>query len=350
MLTSLLATSVLTAQTDERARWGLDALAVIQREFKIEGVPSYADEIEDGKPSQPVFNWGVGVLMSAMNAASRVDPTWKIELARFVEATRAYWNTAGPVAGYDVLPMPKPVDRYYDDNAWMVLALVEAYDVLGDPKLMGYATDALKYVLSGEDEKLGGGIYWREQKKESKNTCSNAPSIAACLAVYEKTKDPALLEKAKSLYQWTKKHLQDPSDKLFWDSISLKGMVDKTKWSYNSALMIRSAAELARLTGERAYKEDAEAIASASEMKWLVNGRVEDAGRFAHLLIESFNYVPNNARRKKIDAALEWLHSHGRNEKGLYGGRFDLSPSPYNKRFELIDQASAARAFLIARS
>ena len=61
------------------------------------------------------------------------------------------------------------------------------------------------------------------------------------------------------------------------------------------------------------------------------------------------NYVPNAVRQQKIDAALKWLHDNGRNEKGLYGGRFDLSPSPYNKRFELIDQASAARAFLVAR-
>jgi rhamnogalacturonyl hydrolase YesR len=349
MLTSILAAVVLTPDTDDRRRWGLDALSVVRREFRIEGAPGYADAIGDGTDSQPVFNWGAGVLMSALNAAARTDPAWKAELSRFVEATRAYWNPAGPVAGYDVLPVPKPADRYYDDNAWMVLALVEAHDVTGRPEFLDYAKGAFAYVLSGEDDKLGGGIYWREKEKASKNTCSNAPSIAACLAVYLKTNDPTLLETAKRLYAWTKKNLQDPSDSLFWDSIALSGKLDKTKWSYNSALMIRSAAELARLTGDRAYKDDAEAIASASEKKWLVNGRVADVGRFAHLLIESFNYVPTDERRKKVAAALKWLHEHGRNEKGLYGSRFDLSPSPYNKRFELLDQASAARAFLVAR-
>jgi uncharacterized protein YyaL (SSP411 family) len=221
--------------------------------------------------------------------------------------------------------------------------------VTGKSEFLGYAKEALAYVLSGEDEKLGGGIYWREKEKASKNTCSNAPSIAACLAVFERTKEQRLLETAKRLYAWTKKNLQDPSDSLFWDSIALGGKIERTKWSYNSALMIRSAAELARLTGERAYKKDAEEIASASEKKWLVNGRVADVGRFAHLLIESFNFVPNEERQKKIDAALKWLHTSGRNEKGLYGGRFDLSPSPNSKRFELLDQASAARAFLVAR-
>ncbi len=32
-------TAALTPQADERARWGLDALSVIQRDFKIEAVP-----------------------------------------------------------------------------------------------------------------------------------------------------------------------------------------------------------------------------------------------------------------------------------------------------------------------
>jgi hypothetical protein len=349
MLTSLLATTAMAPVVDERARWGLEALSVIRREFTIEGTPGYADEIENGEPGAPLFNWGVGVLMSAMNAAARIDPEWKRELARFVEATRSYWNPSGPTPGYDVLPMPKPVDRYYDDNAWMVLALVEASDVLGDPKVLQYAQEALKHSLSGEDATLGGGVYWRESDKKSKNTCSNAPTVAACLALYEKTMDDELIRSASRLYRWTQKNLQDPQDHLYWDSIDLKGAIDKTKWSYNSALMIRSGAVLAKLTGIAQYGLDAEQTALASENKWLANGKFEDAGRFAHLLAESFNYVPNEARRKRVDAALRWLFEHGRDEGGLYGGRFDLPPSPYNKRFELIDQASAARAFLVCR-
>jgi rhamnogalacturonyl hydrolase YesR len=345
-VTVLAMITALTILQPDFKPQGLEAMAALKREFAVSGIPGYAEATVDGKPNGVLFNWGVGVLMSAMNAAARHDPEWKKELRRFVEATRSYWNPVGPTPGYDVLPVPKDADRYYDDNAWMVMALVEASEVLDDPKPLEYARQALAFVLSGEDDHLGGGIYWREKEKKSKNTCSNGPTVAACLAVYEKTKDAKLLESAKRIYAWTKNNLQDPSDGLMWDSLSLDGNRDETKWSYNTALMVRSAAELARITGENQYLEDAERMAKASEVRWLVDGRLADYGRFAHLLLESWHYVPGDRRKSRALSALKWLCEHGKNEKGLFGPRFDAPPKPEQSRFELIDQASAARALL----
>ena len=90
-------------------------------------------------------------MLSALNGSVRADDRNARWLRDYVQATRVYWNDKGPVPGYDVSPGPKSVDRYYDDNAWMVLALVEASDILHDKKIFGYAEDTLKYVLSGED-------------------------------------------------------------------------------------------------------------------------------------------------------------------------------------------------------
>lgn len=339
LLIGLALSCALTIEPDPA--WGIEVLRRVRTEYAFEGAPGYREAL--GETPKPLFNWGVGVLMSAMNGAARIAPEWRKDLREFVEKTRAYWNEAGPVAGYDVLPMPKPADRYYDDNAWMVLALVEAYDILSDKKILVYAEQALRYVLSGEDDKLGGGIYWRESDKKSKNTCSNAPAAAACLAVYAKTQDKALLARAKTLYAWTKRHLQDPSDLLYWDSISLEGKIDKTKWSYNTGLMIRTAAELGRWTKDAAYTRDARALADASEKRWLVEGRLADEGKFAHLLLESWTFVPDPARDAKARAALVWLWKHGRGPNGWFGPRFDRAPDPGQKVFPLIDQASAAR-------
>jgi rhamnogalacturonyl hydrolase YesR len=340
-----LALAIMPPQEVDMAAWGIQTLEVIQREFAFERTPGFADAIEPGKPRQPVFNWGLGVLLSAMNGAARVDPAWRKPLRDLIEASRTYWNSAGPVAGFDVWPMPKPRDRYYDDNAWMVMALVEASEILKDPKILTLAEEALTFVLSGEDLKLGGGIYWRENGKKSKNTCSNGPAVAACLAVYESTKRPELLAKAKRIYDWTRKNLQDSADDLFWDSKALSGKVDPMKWSYNTALMIRSAAELARITEDSRYRQEAEAMAKSSEKKWLIDGRIADEGRFAHLLLESWNYVPTDDRMQKAREAVKWVWEHCRTPKGLFGNRFDKAPTADRKKFELIDQASAARAF-----
>lgn len=345
---SLLACLFTMTITQDLSTNGMEVLAVIQRDFRQKDSKYYLEAIGPKAKKEILFNWGVGVLMSAMNSAARVDPKWRGELRTFVESTRSYWNPAKPVAGYDVWPMPKPADRYYDDNAWMVLALVEASDILSEPKYLEYAKEALAFVLSGEDDKLGGGIYWREKEKTSKNTCSNGPSAAACLAVYEKTKDPTLLAKAIHLYDWTKKNLQNPADHLFWDAKTLGGKVEKTKWSYNTALMIRTAAELGRLTGKEQYSKEASEMAASSEAKWLVGGRFADEGKFAHLLLESWQYVPDQSRLQRARNAMSWLAKEGKNAQGFYGSRFDRPYNPKQTEFTLIDQASAARAFFVA--
>ncbi len=346
---SLFCAATLLREPDAFRAWGLQAAETIRREYRLpDGL--YADALVAGRPSGPAFNWGVGVWLSALNAAAKADPAWKRDLRAFVDATRVYWNDKGPVPGYDVLPGPKDVDRYYDDNEWMAMALADAADVLGDRKILGWAEDTLRYVLSGEDARLGGGIYWHEPKKASKHACSNGPAAAACLALYARTRKPEYLKRARELYAWTKATLQDPADGLLWDNVNLAGGVDRTKWSYNTALMIRAAAELARLTGDRRYGDDAERMARASEARWTdpATGAIRDGGRFAHLLLESWTFVPTPARKEAARRALRWLRANGRTPSGLYGPRFDRAPEAARTKFELIDGASAARAFLAA--
>lgn len=70
-------------------------------------------------------------------------------------------------------------------------------------------------------------VFWCEQQKEAKHTCSNAPSTVLGVKLYRLTKDAKYLEKAKETYAWTKKHLCDPTDHLYWDNINLKGKVSK---------------------------------------------------------------------------------------------------------------------------
>ncbi len=349
MLLVACAAAIVMMKPNPFVGWGLETLDQIRKSYLLPGGKLFADSIENGEKSGPAFNWGVGVMLGAMNGAARYRPDWKPRLRDYVEATRVYWNTKGPVPGYDVLPGPKDVDRYYDDNQWMVLALVEASEILKEPKFLGYAQETLKYVLSGEDKKLGGGIYWHETKKTEKNTCSNAPAAAACLAVWSHTKDPALLAKAKELYDWTKKHLQDPADGLFWDGINVNGHIGKDKWSYNTALMIRTAMGLWGATGEQKYLDEAQGMTKASEARWFdeATGAMKDEGRFAHLLLEAWAMVPSSTARPKIFRVLQALHLSGPDSAGRYGKRFDGPPTAGQTKFELIDQASAVRAYFV---
>jgi len=154
-------------------------------------------------------------------------------------------------------------DRFYDDNIWLGIDFTDSYLSTKKQDYLTKAKEVWAFVMSGEDDLLGGGIYWCEQKKESKNACSNAPASVFALKMYEATNDNHYLEEGRRLYHWTKEKLEDPNDGLFWDNMSLNGHIDKAKYSYNSGQMLQAAALLYRLTQEKQYLMDAQKLGEA---------------------------------------------------------------------------------------
>lgn len=351
----LLATHA-TNITGELRHWGLTAIDRIERDFAVGDHHLYGEAAQLGhRPTAVAFNWGVGVMLQALNSAARADSGEKRHLAEFVTATKAYWNPKPPVPGFDVLPGPKPADRYYDDNEWMILGLVEASKTLHSRKALTRAKEAFRFVQSGEDHQLGGGVYWRENGRTSKNTCSNAPAVAAALALYSTTKQRDCLSFARRVYTWTQATLRDPVDGLYWDSVDLKSKFGKDKWSYNSGLMLQDAAELYAITKDEAYANDARQLMTATLKHWVApDGSLRDDGKFMFLLLDAWHIahrlVPNiEDPRPAIRLGLSIVHSRTMDSEGHYPTRWDaIAPTVPYKRINLIDQAAAARAFLEA--
>ena len=337
-------------------QWGEETLACIDADFWLPNRRLYAEtgHLNRSPAPPPVMAWGAGVQLSALAAAARVDPEkYRPRLRSFIDGFNVYWTNFNGLGGYDVQPGPKPDDRYYDDNAWIVLALADAYEVMHDSGDLARAEATQRFVLSGEDAQLGGGIYWHEPKRESKNTCVNAPAIVGALRLYQLTARPAYLEDARRLYRWTCAHLQG-QDGLFADNIRLNGHVNETRYSYNTGLMIRAASLLHRVTGEAAYLADAERIAHAAEGKWVVpeTGGIRDSARFAHLLLEGFLALQDEDRDPHWLAldrnALGFVHAQVRDANGHYADHWDRPVASPLANFPLLDEASAARAFWVA--
>jgi len=328
----------------------------IEQEYAMPSRSLYADAIQPGekRPSQPAFMWGCGVQLTALAAAARIDgPTYLPRMKRYITGLDVYWSKADPVPGYDVLPGPKGPDRYYDDNEWLVLGLLEAYDLTADAADLDRAEKAMKFVMSGEDDQLGGGLFWHEQEKKSKNTCSNGPAIVAALRLYEVTHKDDYLAIAKRLYRWTNERLQD-ADGLYWDNIKLDGKIEKTKFTYNTALMLRANALLHKITGEPAYLQEAERVAKAAEAHWIQKdtGAMADAGMFAHHLCEAFFTLAREDKnphwREIVTRALAFVQEKGRDSDGHYNDHWDHSEPEKRNKIGLLSQASVARAFLVA--
>lgn len=336
--------------------WGDETLGMIRRELWLADRQLYAERARLlHPPRQPAYMWGAGVQLSALAAAARVDRAQYLDrLATYADALDAYWVKQNGVGGYDVQPNQTSPDRYYDDNAWIVLAMLEAHALARDAKYLDRAKATMRFVLSGEDDQRDGGVYWRENTRDSKNTCSNAPAIVGCLLLHRATGDAEYLVTAKRLFAWTQTHLQDDEDGLYFDHVNLAGKIDRRKFTYNSAVMIRANCLFHDATGEVQYLADAERMAVSAVARWIdgETGAIQDAGRFAHMLLEALQSVDRSTGKTRWNGVTEkcvtYVHDNLRDKRGHYGPRWDRPPSEPWRRFELLDQASAARAYFAA--
>lgn len=340
------------------ASWGAETLELIGERFRSPVSELYSEYalLPGGRAwrgSHPSFMWGVGVQLSALNAAAALEPEKYLSHAtQYADAIEVYWSDADGISGFDVQPGPKDSDRYYDDNAWLVLAFSELFEISQEQRYLDRSMATFEFVMSGHDDKLGGGLYWRELEKTSKNTCTNAPAIVSALRLYQLTGKPSYLDTASKLYDWTCAHLQD-TDGLFWDHIKLDGEIDRRKFSYNSALMIRANVLLTEVTGDEKYAQEAERIARAAQAHWIDDdGAVDDSGRFAHLLLESFLALdelnPRGHWDEVVKRCVVYLHENVRGEDGIHGNRWRGPPRRSPRRIALLDQASAARIYWLA--
>ena len=89
------------------------------------------------------------------------------------EADRWVAGLAPYARGDGYTPMPGQRRRYYDDNAWIGLALTQLHLQTGDAGVLEHARRVFRFVAQGQD--ADGGVRWVEGRR-SRNTCSTAPA------------------------------------------------------------------------------------------------------------------------------------------------------------------------------
>lgn len=339
------------AKADYRAK-AIEATDFIQRAFYDPKAGLYRGTFPVDPKALPYdVMWANGVQYSVLAGAARYEPKrYRPVLYRFTKGLERYWDTAAPVPGFDAyFSGPNNDDKYYDDNAWLVLGFAEAYGVTKDAAFLDWSKRTHKFSLSGYDEKLGGGLYWYQNKKESKNTCINAPAAVSALELYEIEGNPTDLEWAKSLYNWTNTNLQD-KDGLYWDNIKLGGEVEKTKWTYNTALMIRANLGLWHATKDVDYLTEARRVSDASLARWVQpgSGAFSDSARFNHLLAEAllqtFDATGDLKYLNAVRRHTDFVYRQMRDARdGGYWDKYQSAPRAKNERKTLIENAGVAR-------
>ena len=213
------------------------------------------------------FVWPYSGVMTAVNALashSEYGERFLSDVRELADSLEEYWNPAGPVPGYDSCVMRYGSDgRFYDDNEWLGMALLQAGQLLRDDRLLERARLAFRFAVSGWSEEMGGGLYWKEGCRDSKNTCSNGPGAVLALQLYEVDPQPEYLDWASRLLDWTAR-LKDPDTGVYWDHLKTDGTVGLATWTYNTGSVLHAHVLLYRHTGNVEALSEARRLADAS--------------------------------------------------------------------------------------
>src|SRR5262249_26931172 len=186
-----LAGATPAAEPSQYAKRAREVTAPIQKVFfdSRSGVYFKSETIR-----KPDYVWLQSVMFSNLVAAARSEPaTYGPLLQKDFTALDAYWDSKVKIPGYEAAPTRgNGNDKYYDDNEWLVITSLEAYETDRDPRYLTRADETLRFVLSGWDEEIGGGIWWHQRHKDgTKNACANGPAAVGCLRLAKFREDDA---------------------------------------------------------------------------------------------------------------------------------------------------------------
>jgi hypothetical protein len=178
-----------------------------------------ADWFYDRLGSNPnraqVTLWGGNGMFEALDEIAIADPTAKTRAAveTFARGEQRYWNpNLKPVPGYSpqVDERSSSQPTWYDDNAWIGVAFLDAYRATGNHTYVRDAERAFAFIAAGGwDAKQGGGMWWStEHQWLSGETLAAASDLAARL--YQTTHHIKYLTDAEMYIGWANKHLLTP--------------------------------------------------------------------------------------------------------------------------------------------
>jgi hypothetical protein len=354
MMTHGLCTNAAVADAIVLRNWGMETYQEIERTLAVPGTNLYAETASlDGSLSGGIngraFVWPEATEFRVLNTLAQISPNlYRPELRQFSdELFGAYWNNGyrtGAGAG----------ERFYDDNAHVAVALMEAYRLTGDGIYLVRAQQAYQFVEQGEDSAAGGGIYFKQGDFSSKDAIATLQGARSAAMLYLSTGQPGYLADATRLLTWAKTHLQQP-DGLFYQRWSIANNQPSGVELVNSAgIGISLNLALYDATGTAGYLSEAQRIAARSLTRYFdtATGRINDEGFWAFELVDGLDNLYLHDRnplwRNKVEGALTWLHNNKRDANGHYGLYWGRNGPQVGalQSWNLNEQAAVARAYL----
>jgi len=324
--------NLASAQTGGHYYKEMKALqAAIEKNFHDKKSGNYYVELDPAKRENKngylreySYLWSYCAMYQAANEIEKLEPKANL-MAPMLKLMYRYYSPAAPKPGFtDYIMALKPGERYYDDNEWIGITALDAYTRTKKKADLDLGKAMYDFIMTGHDQVLGGGIYWKEGDLSSKNTCSNGPGALVALQMYQATKNKAYLDTAIKIIKWTDAKLQTP-EKLYWDNIRTKdGGVNKGILSYNTGTPLEAYVYLYEITKNKKYLDEANAIADASLSFFYGEGKFRDDYWFNAVLLRGYQHLLKYNKDTKyiigFKKALDNTLQHEKNDKNLFTG------------------------------
>lgn len=303
----------------------------------------YIESTDSAKNEHPhSYLWPLCAYIQGANEMEALEPQ-KHYMQPVEKAIAQYYRPGDPYPAYqDYVVKEKTTTLYYDDNQWIAIASMDAYKRKHEKRYLDTTKMIYRFMLGGLDTVAGGGIYWREKDKTTKNTCSNGPGVLVALQLYKATHEKKYLQTAVEIYNWTQKHLQAPEG-VYYDNIKLPSMeLAKATFTYNTGTMLQSAALLYTITKDKKYLTEAQRVAKAGRAHFFKNGRLPNEYWFNAVMLRGY------VELYKIDKNPEWINFFRQDADRIWEQERDARNLVGNKpEKRLIDQGAMIEIYAV---
>ena len=160
-------------------------------------------------------------------------------------------------------------NSYYDDMAWLALALERAARIAGVERRRALAKLSDQFVRAWVPED-GGGIPWRKQDQYF-NAAANGPAGIFLTRYGDR------VQRAQQMADWIDRTLIDPDTNLVFDGIKAGSMV-RAQYTYCQGVVLGLETELAARTGDPRHVERVYRLVSAINKNMAPSGVLQGAG------------------------------------------------------------------------
>lgn len=172
------------------------------------------------------------------------------------------------IRGHRIRNTGRWTNDYYDDMAWLALALERSGRLcdIGRPKALDTLADQFLNSWVPED---GGGIPWRKQDQFF-NAPANGPA-AIFLARHDRVR------RAQQMADWIDETLIDPETHLVFDGVKAGSLV-RAQYTYCQGVVLGLEVELANRTDDPEHAERVHRLVAAVGEQMTTDGVIRGAG------------------------------------------------------------------------